>query len=161
MAAILSHHGRDAPRHTQGFCHPAILPAVAAGRAGSPGPKPVGPSPYDFHLPLLLHLHFLSLEERPTRPNDRTTEISLPTSLFSLHEPVPLSLPFPEELRRTTRATGGWIRVGIKSDVVFVPGQNKRRSKREFEWASPRAHSCAASLPPCLPSVGLPVSAID
>ena len=64
MAAILAHHttrARRAPSHQQ--AHKVCYPAGAAASLPLP-------SLHDFHLPLLLHLDFLSLEQRP-RPTDR------------------------------------------------------------------------------------------
>ena len=85
-------------------------------RSQAAPPGPAGPlaSPHDFHLPLLLHLHFLSLEqrptERPTRPNDGPRFHS-PLHFALLRSPpsasASASLPFPEKPRRTTGATDG------------------------------------------------------
>ena len=131
MAAILAHHGaRRSPsptcsQHTYIRTLGFAIPPSSSRQPQSGSPSPAGPSPHDFHLPLLLHLHFLSLEQRPTeRPNDRrdrTTERRAKISLSTLHftslgsallRPRPsasasASLSFPEKPRRTTGATDG------------------------------------------------------
>ena len=159
--------GATLPDIHRGF---AILPSSRqwhGSRSGSPGPKPVGLSPHDFHLPLLLHLHFLSLEERPARRDpttDRTTEISLSTSLFSLHEPAPLLSLSPsrksQDGRPERRADGS---ESESNPMLFLFQVKTRGGARESLNGLARARIVVPppSLPPSPPWASRPVSATD